>query len=316
MIDADVQRLVQAYRDARKGRASFRVNIRVRMGALHSSEHLERVLRTLKFVQNEQVMTEILRRAVLQTVVSNVRRRYMNTMERALEMHVLKENGRDVKNSPKQRFLDLQLKGTLSRTLERLNDAQLDQNYERADALRTRAYALAEELQKQMNLRPNKRPIESHRFSVMAGNQFRRQMLAMLGVITNAKFVGAHAQSDGLVVGVGPKSLMDVYETPSATFALTGRPTKSKYKSFWRHLEFGTGMYRNPRKDAENDIQKPPSVWWYGRRMRASLELRGTRPMNFLTDIHGNVYQEDTDALTRVLTKELDQLLTVTPSER
>lgn len=286
------------------------IEVRVRFD-METKGFREASAKLRRLIRGEDVVLRLFQAAVVRSVVVNIRRRFLNTMEKALEMKVVKENGRDVAFSPRARMRDIELKRSLQRTLERLNEAQIDGDYSAADKLQERALRAQARLQERLQQAPNGRPLKSHSLSVLAGNQFRRRMMGVLGLITDSAFVQPYMEGSKLTVGVGPTFWLDQIETPSATAALTGTKTTSKYRIMWRHLEFGTGVRRSAAKDRLNQVGKPAQRWWYGRKKRASLLLDGTAPMNFLTSSSGEMFPNDYRDLGIALTQALDAVLTV-----
>jgi hypothetical protein len=271
----------------------------------------EAAARLKKLIEANDVVVKLFERAVLQSIVVNVRKRFLANATKALEMKVLEQNGLKVQVSPRERMNDIDMQNRLSQAMADLNEAQFEGKDEDTIAsLRERTLKLGERLRNRMGQDPKGRPI-GHRLSQIAGNNFRRMMLRMLALIVDAQFVRGERSGGSITVGVGPTYWLDQLETPSATMAMTGLPTRSKYKSFWRHLEFGTGARRSAAKDKLNPGVRPPSTWWYGKRQKNSLLLEGTAPMNFLTDAGGQLYPEDMTALAKALTKALDDLLSV-----
>lgn len=271
----------------------------------------EATKRLQRLLGSGEMALKLFQAAVVRSVVVNIRRRFLNTMERALEMKVVKQDGRDVAFSPRARMKDIQLKRSLQRTLERLNEAQLDGDYEATDKLQERALRAQARLQERLQQDPRGRPLKSHSLSVLAGNQFRRRMMGVLGLITDSAFVVPHREGSRITVGIGPTYWLDQIETPSATAALTGSRTTSKFRIMWRHLEFGTGVRRSSAKNPLNPGGQPAARWWYGRSKRASLLLEGTAPMNFLTTSAGQMFPNDERDLGEALSKALDAVLTV-----
>jgi hypothetical protein len=248
--------------------------------------------------------------AVIRSVVANIRRRYLANLEKAVEMKVLQQGGEAVKYSPRKRFRDLKVKDALERTLEGLNEAQIAQDHERAEHLAARADKLQEKLVEQLSVSDRGHTLKPHFLSELAGHQFRRQLIALLAVLTDAGFVGTSATSTGgLEVGIAPLALLDRLQTPSATSALTGRTTGSRFTEFWRQVEFGTGVRRSAQKDKQNPGVFPASTWFYNPTKKYGLLLAGTEPMNFLLNNAGQFYPEDHEALTKQMTELLDQLL-------
>jgi len=261
-------------------------------------------------LKRNDVMVRLVETAVVRSVVVNIRRRFLNNIEKALEMKVIKQGDRDVMFSPRERMRDVQLKRSLQRTLERLNEAQLAGDADAVDKLQARAIKAQNYLQDRLQQDKRGKVMRSHGLSTLAGNQFRRRMMAVLQLITDRDFVQGFKESGNVVVGIGPTMFLDKIETPSATSALTGMPTRSKYKKLWRQLEFGTGLRRSAAKDRLNEVGKPRSGWEYGRpKQRLSLFLEGTLPMNFLTTSSGQMFPNDVRDLDVQLTRALTGLL-------
>jgi len=264
----------------------------------------------LEAVLDLKSLAAFLEQVVIRSLVVNIRRRFLDKLETSLQVHTLIEDDREVKVSPRRRFKDVDLKKRLQRTLEQLNEAQLEHNDDTAADLREKASNLTERLHARLNIDPGGREqMSPHRLSVLGGNRFRRQLVVLLHLITDAHFVTGREENGGVMVGIGPFALLDQLETPSATMALTGHGTSSKYKSFWRHVEFGTGIYRSASKDRINLSTNPRSHWWYGRRSHRNLQVLGVAPMNFLTDNDGRMYGEDADALHSMFNRALTDLL-------
>lgn len=260
----------------------------------------------------EQLMAaeRLFKAVILRTIVSNIRRRFLATMERALEIEVQEVDGKAPTVSIKQRMRDVALKNKIARGMEMLNDAQSEGDFARANKIRERLSQRYAQLVERLNVYPSGKRVNSSRLSVAAGNQFRRRMVLLLSYLTDAAFVGLEKDDSGLMFGIGPKRFMDTVETPSATLALTGTATRSRRKVLWRHLEFGTGIYRSLAKDRRNLPAPPPKTWWYGpEKGSKGMGLGGTEPMNFLLDPKGLFYAEDAEALKAEITKLFENLL-------
>jgi hypothetical protein len=252
-----------------------------------------------------------LRIAVIRSVVANIRVRFLMAMERALEMHVIQEGNKDRTNSPKKRMEDIRLKKQISNNLARLNEAQMASNYRDADKIRDRLTKQFNMLYDRLSRTPDGETTESHWLSKLAGNQFRKRMFDVLQVLTHAEFAGFERTGNSVVVGIGNAASLEQIKTPSATKALSNRESSSRHKTFWRHLEFGTGVLRNAAKDRRNTTTSPAAEWSYGPRGGPkSLLLKGTLPMNFLYSNTGDMYPQDYTRLFEEVSKELDALLT------
>lgn len=255
------------------------------------------------------VTIKLFEQAVLRSVVVNIRRRFLQSINKALEMKVVKENGHDTRTSPRERFNDVKLKNSLQRTFDHLNEAQMAGDSDRAFALRSKLVEKTDELHKSLQRSRHGKNLDSHRLSTIAGNRFRRSLIALMGLLTDSKLVEGKLVGSTLVVGIGNKAFLNQIETPSATSALRGSATSSKYRSFWRQVEFGSGARRSTMKDRVNLPTGPAQQWWYGRRQKHSMLLDGTAPMSFLTTNSGTMYTEDLRALAQEITKALNALL-------
>lgn len=286
----------------------FTMTVRVKFSSTGFDEASARLR---KLIDANEMVVRLFERAVLQSVVVNVRGRFLANMTKALEMKVLEQDGRRVAVSPRERMNDVNLQKRMADAIGRLNQAQADgADDDTVAALRERTMKLGDKLRDSMGQDPRGKAV-GHRLSQLAGNNFRRMMLRLLMLIVDAQFVKGERSGSGVTIGVAPMFWLDQLETPSATMALSGMRTTSKYRSFWRHLEFGTGARRSAAKDKLNPGARPPGTWWYGRKQKASLLLEGTLPMNFLTDAAGKMYAEDMTALAKALTKALDDILSV-----
>jgi hypothetical protein len=289
----------------RKVRTSFDVRVRFKFETKGFDDAQKKLANAL----DPTFMQHVLRKAVVRSIVWNIRYRFLQSMERALEMEVLQEDEKENLEGPRKRMRDKVLKDQLNDAMDALNEANLHGHVDVAEAQRERIDRIGEQLKERLAMDPLGRPMQSHKFSTMTGNLFRASMLAVLGVLTDESFVGSWSEGSSVGVGVGRFDFLDMIETPSASYALTGTPTTSRYKTLWRHLEFGTGEHRRAQKDHANEAVAPPARWFFGRRRRANLWLKGTMPMNFLTDDAGQPYLEDENALVWQLISEMDLVL-------
>lgn len=284
----------------------FTIRVKFRFKATGFEEAASRLRRL--FERNDLVM-QMLKVAVIRSIVVNIRGRFIANMTKALEMKVLEQSGKPVAISPRERLQDVAAQQRLANAFANLNKAQSEgASEEIINGLRDRVMAAGERLRESLGKTAQGTPY-GHKLSERAGNQFRRMMVRMLALLADAQLVGVERSQSGVMIGVGPMQWLDQLETPSATMALTGLPTGSRFRSFWRHLEFGTGAKRKVAGNAWGAGRSP--TWWYGRRKKGSLLLEGTLPMNFLTDDNGQIYANDMEALEKALTKALDDILSV-----
>lgn len=295
-------------RRARFPRAKYQFNIRVKFSM--KSEGFKAAQEKLLHVLDPDVMGDAIRQAVVRSLVANMRLRFIRHMTNALEMESLEVNGRAPNSTAQKRMQDKNLQDALNRLMHRLNEAQIDGDLSAADGIRERMLKVYEKLHASLELSPKGQPLGSHALSKLVGNEFRRRMFMVLQLLTDRHFVGVVTRDGKITVNVGNIPLLDRIQTPSATERLTGRPTSSRFKILWRHLEFGTGLLRSTQKDRRNSVTKGLGSWWYGRILENSLQLRGTLPMNFITNNNGEFYEEDLAMLRQEITKSITALLT------
>lgn len=139
------------------------------------------------------------------------------------------------------------------------------------------------------------------RLGTIVGAMMRQRVLEVLEYLTSPVYVDDHIVSaNTTTIGTAPRELLDLKETPTASVLLTGRRSSSKYKTLWRHLEFGTGIDAVPAAVQARAAGATPTgsgrfknldgSWQYGRQGMTSsggLTVLGTKPMNFLWTMKG-----------------------------
>lgn len=155
------------------------------------------------------------------------------------------------------------------------------------------------------------RRITPHALTQVRGEgQFRLNMSRLLNLFVDSSLAETFDVRSGFGVGIGPTAAIESIRTPSSTQALTGTPTRSRYQTFWRHLEFGTGVYRktggNPAAP-RGSTDGSPAPWYYGNDKRGIVAI-GSRPMNFITDKNNVAYASDETDLLEEITAMLDGL--------
>lgn len=274
-----------------------------------------------RLVGNPALLEGMMRKVVAEIYIRRVIRDFSANIEKSLQMQTTIQNGRPVRFSPQYRFQDMKNKERLSQALMQYNEAQMDGNVATAERLQQRIERISRVIERSLQYRPpgrkkgaqNKKKnwIDPHELSKVRGvGQFRASLYALMRMLTDVMAASTITTNNSVGVYIGNLSLLNRIETPSATYALTGRPTTSKYKTFWRHVEFGTGVYR---KDSPlNPVSSPKAEWWYGPRKvgnrNRGIMAKGTHPMNFLTDKSGEIRASDREALATAIIAELDRL--------
>lgn len=126
--------------------------------------------------------------------------------------------------------------------------------------------------------------IESRlRLGVLTGQLMRGRILTVMQALTASTNLSPPTiYRNATVVGAGSERYLNMIDTPSATVALTGVRSKSRYKTLWRHLEFGSGIDAKPQPGG---FVPPKTPWFYGRPGEGGpggLKIIGTKPMSFL----------------------------------
>ena len=288
--------------------------------------------------RDRSALQAVLRRAITKSFLLNLRNRFLERLRHALEMRVLFSNGEQQLDDAVQRLNREKTRKRLERLYEALGEAEIDGDTSRAQRLRSTSIPAARDslvrmLQTDANTGNRK---SSHQLAKLNGvTTMRRLALSLLENMTSVSQLGVHADENSLTVGIGNVAALSDFETPSATPNLTGQATQSKYRMLWRHLEFGTGVYRKDAKNAAGSRQgnpgpygpgrfganggtyrglsvrqgAPPRAWFYGRSIERGLLLAGTRPMNFLLNRDGSPFPEDWTTFESQFYLEMEQLL-------
>lgn len=264
--------------------------------------------RLLALLENQPLLARLLARAAAESIVARVRDDFIGRVYNAFDM----ESAHRGQGARKRNEAALR---ALRAAHERLAEADMaGDNDARHDAY-VAVHNATESLRNAVNAgrRPHK----------LSSGLFRTLTFKVLSALTDLTLLGAHTTATGVLVGVGRQDRLEQFETPSATeFALGLGPTGSKYKSLWRHLEFGTGVHRGampkaptrynafPQANAGNigasgvegstwapSVEEsagvhPPGSWWYGKTPQDALVLRGSRGVHVLRDKHGKVHDD------------------------
>jgi hypothetical protein len=132
----------------------------------------------------------------------------------------------------------------------------------------------------------------------LPSGKFRSLSLRVMRLAADAGAVRTiQADRGNIRLGIGSRRALDALKTPSATPLLTGAPTTSPHNILWRHLEFGTGIYRSRRR-GRTRFQLPGGGWFFGESANTGLRLRGSKGVHALWDAEGRAYVGDQQALS------------------
>lgn len=266
-----------------------------------------------KLAKNPYAIEAMLRAAMQETFVKAFRERFLKHLARAVAMEV------DGKQKPQIPTTERKEKGYdgkyresyLARALDTLK--KYEQSYFSLDARHTRqrmharqnvAHARERYMDAVMAKRKHRGKSSIRRsfnwdrktkqYQSMHESGFRRLALEILAMVvpavqptwgrmmpqaTSGGAKGAGAGGPAMIrLGVGSLAQIEGVKTPS--FKST---TPSRYNTLWRHLEFGTGIYRSDKSvNAASPYRTERGGWWYGHSEGYSLHLLGSRPMGAL----------------------------------
>lgn len=251
------------------------------------SENLKERLVAIEALASPGMLEALLREAIAQTFLVDIRARWLKGLPGAVNMQrgdeTTRHNPRATPKIPKSLrdefgTVNQELGATalaehrarnelhgraLELRLDAINRARY-QHTARLKALRTQI--------KRAALPKNRKPEE--RRLPKRGN-FRTLALEILQKIADTNAVTITSEGGTIRAGIGSRAALDEILTPSSTPLLADHPTGSDRQIMWRQLEFGTGIYADPKEGG---------VWWYGKERGKGLMLRGTRGIHALFD--------------------------------
>lgn len=229
----------------------------------------------------------VLQRTMVRGILSAVRKRFFEQMHHALQVSMLdKEGGERIGKL-------IEAKSELRRLKEAyraLDTAMLSGKQSKMKAAQARLEKAQQAVVDRYAERKGSRLTEARnarmqrmRLGVITGQLMRQRMMRVLEYLTASTYVSTpQVSGDTTAIAAGAHRFLNMIETPSATVTLTGVRSKSKFKTLWRHLEFGSGVAAKPAPDG----YRPPKVaWLYGRPGESGeggLRVLGTKPMSFL----------------------------------
>jgi hypothetical protein len=276
---------------------------------------LDRRIEELQVLLEPQVMEELLRRVVMDTVIKEVSTRFRERMRIGAQMEVDSTPARNDRYTTRLRARIRVLEGNLAGSKDsKSRQVELDQ--------------LARMKERLVAQTPGKTgPI---RHSV--GGTFWSAMEKVAAALGASHDVIVNRTAEGLLAEIGAAPELASIDTPSATPGRAGHPTTSQFHNMWRQLEFGTGVYsslkskmlskfnylnehqmhqlgQKAKKKKGFSVSTGTRQWWYGQFAERAIILRGSRGMHVLRDRMGNVYPEDMMRVTAELGKWLSQAL-------
>lgn len=270
------------------------------------------VARIEALISDPAIIGRILRAAVAETILRNIRNRFIRDLPNALEME--KESGG---GGIRKRQRKTEEMAHVKRAYEALQEAQQTGDTAGIAAAHTRLMEVRDSFVKSLNRsayghHPELTP------STLSTGKFRPYALRVLNLMTAANLIQVTADGNGIHVGAGNEPLLRQIQTPSATPKLTKHETFSRYATMWRHLEFGTGMYA--KGDPAGGDNKPATRynenlhggrWYYDRKLRpSSLILRGSKGIHALKEASGQLYTEDVLSFPNRFAAEFAKVLT------
>lgn len=266
---------------------------------------LERLYQRINaLVEDPADLHKVIRQAAAETLLAAYRRRFLN---RLADM-VRTERAEKASSGPFGSESDVvNARKRLERASQKLTDAQLsdsgDAVQEAMDSVRKAERALVKALGGG-SAQPR---------SDLATGKYRELALQVLRLVADASAMAEQSSGDGgMKLGIGHLATLERIRTPSATPMIAQHPTSSRMSTFWKHLEFGTGVYasrRTKRANAGSRFRdRATGGWWYGPRAGSGILLKGSRPGHFLFSAAGVAYDEDALRFEAALEKRLREL--------
>lgn len=256
------------------------------------SGRVNRVQQNLQaLLEDPNLLAGLLRQAVIETVLVSYRERFLTRLPEAVATE--REKGGPVARRSNA------VNQLRKRLRAKLQDAfAMERGPARTKSLKEASQAYSEEL-RLYRRKPKSLP----------SGKFRTLAMKVLQLASDASVIKMiQANRDGVRLGIGSRAALERIQTPSATLKLTGHATTSKQKILWKHLEFGTGIYRSTTEPASR-FRLPGGGWFFGESATYGLRLRGSKGVHALWDKQGRIYSEDRDALNRRFREILSQAL-------
>lgn len=246
----------------RRPLSSVQVTMRIQPDILG----LDAALTTLDQLASPQLIGQLLRQAVAETLLTAFRMRFLDNFEKVLDPHVA---GGTTATAASE--------GTIAAKQE------LTKAYAAATAAEISGDRAAQVLA-QTRVRRAQRRLIQHTERVsgpssLSTGQFRVRALEVLRALTDASLLEVHTTDDGVLLGIGKLAELENIQTPSATPQLTGHPTASSMTTLWRQLEFGTGVYARTAGGPRS-----PKGWWYSPHPGTGLRLMGAQGVHAVFD--------------------------------
>lgn len=275
------------------------------------------------------VMPQVLREAVVLGLLRKIRERFLRTADKALKVRYRASADPDgVSTTRGAKAMTTLQRLRLYAAYRRLDEAMISkgpQEQARARAALQRAQnryltqlqttgELASMRSKKQELIDDANDVP--RIGAIVSGLMQQRQLQVLRLLTSPSQVQMTMNEYGNATAViGNMMALEAVETPSASpiISAKGRLTSlSPHKTLWRHMEFGTGVYKrlsnklNPVK--KTPFQNPDGSWYYGKGRRAGLQVLGSEPMRFLyANDQGGLFDEDVKALLEAFAAAMER---------
>lgn len=279
------------------------------------------------FLDNPVALSQLLRQAVAQTILKNIRQRFVQGLPNAMEMQSVPnaiKGHSDQKRARRNRRRDEAFMERVIKMQEAISEHELNGDHAMAASGRAKFVELQQEWYEELNTDPKGGAITPHELSSGLFRQYAQRILSMM---TDAASMGTSVGDDGsIIVSIGNAQALNAIKTPSATEHVLKRgKTGSSLNIMWRHLEFGTGIYgTDPYGSIQGSHRKAtrannahrksildgadaepgqdvsgvqPGMWWYSRNPPNGLLLKGSKGVHALRDRNNLVYGDDVTLL-------------------
>jgi hypothetical protein len=249
---------------------------------------------------DETIITRVLRQAVIETLLTAYGKRFADAMP-------------DVVNTERDNSTADNAPPTVpTRTAAhyRAAAAELNQAYISGDRarIRTARDAMGTARDSMRDALQRDRGAEWGRLG--EGSKFRPLLMRLAKLLTDPGMMKVESGGGRTMLGIGARSKISRMRTPSATPFLTGAATTSPYTSFFRQVEFGTGVYgQDPEGNRGTAFTLDDGNWFYGRNPKDGLHFKGAKPAHVLWQDTGLPYAKDQTDLRDTFTRLLFQYL-------
>lgn len=242
-----------------------------------------------ELLADENVLNRMLQYAAAQTILKEIRNRFVAGLPEALHVHSMSAD-------PKPTRVGKDMQRSMTNALQSLSEAYAQGDKGLIDKAERRVRRLQSAYQNALQGSHGRNASKPSTFAKLVG-----EAMKVMTLMAGSEAVTSLAPGQ---IGIGNIAQLDKIKTPTANRKGT---TRSRMTTLWRHLEFGTGIYALDKSvNAESPFKEPKSegAWWWGRERGRGVLIAGSMPLDAL-----NVNEADVDAFAQTFRVLLAQAL-------